>query len=80
MKPHDRVKEALERGERDAQLLDGRDFDANYWRKARRAHAALEQRGQQLEGALRRIKYDAQTLEDAFDIAHEALPSGGTRR
>jgi len=30
------VAGALERGERDARLLDGRDFDANYWRNARR--------------------------------------------
>lgn len=30
------VRAALERGERDARLLDGRDFDAAYWRNAKR--------------------------------------------
>jgi hypothetical protein len=32
----DVVLKALERGERDARFLDGRDFDANYWSNARR--------------------------------------------
>jgi hypothetical protein len=36
------VRRALERGERDAQLLDGRDFDANYWRNARRQLTTIE--------------------------------------
>lgn len=36
MKLDETVMEALRRGERDAQLLDGRDFNANYWRNARR--------------------------------------------
>lgn len=39
-----RVAEALARGERDARLLDGRDFDANYWRSARRSLSVLRRR------------------------------------
>jgi len=36
--------EALERGERDAQLLDGREFDALYWRNARRQLSTIKRR------------------------------------
>lgn len=32
-----RVRKALEKGERDAQLLDGRDFDRSYWISAKAA-------------------------------------------
>lgn len=35
------VKRALERGERDCRLLDGRDFDAQYWRNAKRQLSVL---------------------------------------
>ena len=38
------VMEALERGERDAQLLDGREFDALYWRNARRQLSTIKRR------------------------------------
>lgn len=36
------VREALRCGERDAQLLDGRDFNASYWRNARRQLTVIE--------------------------------------
>lgn len=37
----DRVREALRRGEDDARLLDGRDFDARYWVRAKRSLSVL---------------------------------------
>jgi hypothetical protein len=33
---YETVLQALRKGERDCQLLDGRDFDEQYWRNARR--------------------------------------------
>ena len=35
------VLKALERGERDCRLLDGRDFDEQYWRNAKRQLTTL---------------------------------------
>jgi hypothetical protein len=49
MSKYETVLEALRRGERDAQLLDGRDFDANYWRNARRQLANLRRELARLE-------------------------------
>lgn len=44
MKPEQRIREALDRGERDAQLLDGRGFDRRYWTTARQAVGILIRR------------------------------------
>ena len=38
---YESVLKALCRGEDDARLLDGRDFDARYWRNARRQLSVL---------------------------------------
>ena len=54
----DIVREALERGERDSRLLDGRDFDAAYWRNARR----------QLSVLLRDL-HKAQDLNEAYRVS-----------
>jgi hypothetical protein len=54
------VREALERGERDSRLLDGRDFDASYWSNARRQLANI---GRELE--------HAKGLNEAFRVSLE---------
>jgi hypothetical protein len=51
MKGHtDKVRAALYRGEADCRLLDGRNFDAIYWQRAR---ASLSVLTRQLEMAQR---------------------------
>ena len=59
---YERVMEALKRGESDARLLDGRDFDARYWQNARRQLSNLRRERDQLEAE-----------RDAFSavLAHE---------
>lgn len=36
------VRDAIERGERDARLLDGRCFNARYWRNVKQALTNIE--------------------------------------
>lgn len=45
-----RVRAALYRGEADSRLLDGRDFDARYWQKARASLTMLLRQIEQAEG------------------------------
>jgi hypothetical protein len=46
----DKVRDALYRGEADSRLLDGREFDAVYWQRAR---ASLSELARQLALAQR---------------------------
>lgn len=62
----DTIRRALEKGERDCRLLDGRDFDAAYWRNARR----------QLSVLLRDLE-KAQGLNEAYRVSFTGTRSVG---
>jgi hypothetical protein len=46
----ERVRAALYRGEADSRLLDGRDFDARYWQRARASLSMVVRRMELAEG------------------------------